>query len=89
MERTNVVYRICCKDCEAFYIGETKRSLKTRIKEHINNENNESVVCQHKINFGHEFDWNRTAAVDSEICYKKKPVSEMIYIKCHKNSEQR
>ena len=27
-----------------YHIGETRRSLKTRIKEHINNENNESVV---------------------------------------------
>ena len=65
MERTNVVYRICCKDCEAYYISETKKSLKTRIKEHINNKNNESVVCQHKINFGHEFDCNRTVVVDA------------------------
>ena len=86
MDRTNVVYRICCKDCEACYISETKRSLKARIKEHINNKNNESVVCQHQINFGHEFDWNRTVVVDSEISYKKRFISEMIHIKCQKNS---
>ena len=77
---------ISCKDCEACYIGETKRSLKTRIKEHINNKNNESVVCQHQINFGHEIDWNRTVEVDSEISYKKRLISEMIHIKCQKNS---
>ena len=86
MEKTNVVYKICYKDCEACYIGETKRSLKTRIKEHINNKNNESVVCQHKINFKHEFDWNRTLLVNSEINYKKRLISEMIHNKCQKNS---
>ena len=44
MDTTNVVYKIRCKDCGACHIGETKRTLKTRIKEHINNKNNESVV---------------------------------------------
>ena len=86
MDRTNVVYKTRCKDCEACYIGETKRTLKTRIKEHINNKNNKSVVCQHQINFRHEFDWNRTVVVDSEIIYKKRLISEMIHIKCQKNS---
>ena len=78
--------KFVCKDCEACYIGETKRTLKARIKEHINNKNNESVVFQHQINFRHEFEWNRTVAVDSEIIYKKRLISGMIRIKCHKNS---
>ena len=65
---------------------EAKRSLKTQIKEYINNKNNESVVYQHEINFGHEFDWNRTVVVDSKISYKKRLISEMINIKCQKNS---
>ena len=86
IDRTNVVYRICCKVCEACNIGETKRSLKTRIKEYINNKNNESVVSQHQIDFGHEFLWNRTVVVESEISYKKRSIFEMIRIKCHKNS---
>ena len=65
--------------------GETKISFKTHIKEHINNKNNESVICQHQINFGHEFDWNRTVVVDSEIIYKKRLISEMIHMKCQKS----
>jgi len=31
---TNVVYKIECKDCDASYVGQTSRMLKTRIKEH-------------------------------------------------------
>ena len=33
-KQTGVVYEICCKDCEDKYIGETLRSLKTRLAEH-------------------------------------------------------
>ena len=81
MEKTNVVFKICSKNREASYIGETKRSLKTRIKELIDNKNNESVVFQHKIDFKHEFEWNRTLVLDSEINYKKRLISEMIHVK--------
>jgi len=29
-------FKINCKDCETSYVGQTKRRLTTRIKEHIN-----------------------------------------------------
>ena len=31
----NIVYKICCLICQQFYIGETHRTLITRIMEHI------------------------------------------------------
>lgn len=31
---TNVIYKIPCKDCDKFYIGQTGRYLNTRLKEH-------------------------------------------------------
>ena len=36
-DQTGVVYKFTCKNCPATYIGETKRSLKTRINEHKKN----------------------------------------------------
>jgi len=36
LSRSNVVYKINCKDCNASYVGQTKRLLKTRINEHHN-----------------------------------------------------
>ncbi|EZA61281.1 hypothetical protein X777_11988 [Ooceraea biroi] len=32
--KTGVVYRLKCKDCDACYVGQTKRHLATRVKEH-------------------------------------------------------
>jgi len=36
-QKNNVVYKINCKNCEVTYVEQTKRQLKTRIKEHYNN----------------------------------------------------
>ena len=43
-----MVYKFTCKNCPATYIGETKRSLKTRINEHKKNKNIESVIHTHR-----------------------------------------
>ena len=47
--KKNVVYKITCTDCEATYIGETYRTIRTRIKEHLKQK--ESEVFKHFINF--------------------------------------
>ena len=73
--KTNVVYKFTCKDCPATYIGETKRSLKTRINEHKN-----------KMNYNHEFNWEATKIIDQESNYKKRLTSEIIHIKSSHNS---
>jgi len=42
------------------YIGQTKRHLRTRVKEHFSNiklhETNHSVISKHRLESGHEFD---------------------------------
>lgn len=49
------IYRINCKDCNAAYIGQTGRQLKTRINEH--KKNLTSNVYQHRLNLGHNIDY--------------------------------
>ena len=34
-DRNNVIYQLNCKDCEAVYVGETKRTLNISANEHI------------------------------------------------------
>ena len=81
----NIVYKICCKNCNASYVGQTKRHLSTRIKEHANNfkleSSRHSVVTEHMLKNNHVFDWNNVKILDSESRYQKRLISEMIHIK--------
>jgi len=83
--RSNVVYRINCLDCEASYVGQTKRCLKVRLNEHRNhikrNTTHNSVITEHKLEFKHEFDWENIKILDEERILNKRLISEMIYIK--------
>ena len=44
----NYVYKIKCSHCDAVYIGETSRTIGSRIKEHIRMV--KQTVCSHLIN---------------------------------------
>jgi len=89
-DNNNVVYRIACNNCDATYVGQSKRQLKTRIKEHRANINldpdKHSVVSNHVINHNHSFDWQHVTILDRESNYHKRLVSEMIHIKEQINS---
>ena len=54
------IYFTHCKQCEIVYIGQTKRNLETRTKEHLRNlrlnYTEKSVITSHFWNTGHEID---------------------------------
>ncbi|KYN18663.1 hypothetical protein ALC57_09022 [Trachymyrmex cornetzi] len=85
----NVVYKIFCKDCDASYVGQTGRKLTTRISEHRNhinrNNNNQSVITNHRLEFNHEFDWDGVQILDKERILNKRLNSEMLHIHMQKN----
>ena len=60
--KNNVVYKINCRDCNASYVDQTGRQLKTRITEHRNNINwkisNLTVITNHRLQFKHDSDWD-------------------------------
>jgi hypothetical protein len=88
--KKNVVYKIVCKDCDASYVGQTGRRLKTRTAEHRNNINRintpQSVITEHRINCNHEFDWEGIKILDSERYLGRRLVSEMLHIRMQSNS---
>ena len=51
------IYMLNCRDCSTKYIGQTKRQIKTRRDEHINDcfkpENQDSAMAYHCITQGH------------------------------------
>jgi len=55
----DVVYKINCQDCDASYVDQTKRLLKTRIKEHVNDikkSGSPFVISNHRLSYNHDFD---------------------------------
>jgi len=87
---TEIVYKINCKNCDKVYIGQTKRHLATRIKEHYNNINNTSgnfsVLTDHRLTFNHDFDWSNPNILHKERNKKKREIAEMFYIKKFDNN---
>ncbi|KYN22044.1 hypothetical protein ALC57_05566 [Trachymyrmex cornetzi] len=89
MSQQDVVYKISCHDCDASYVGQTKRKLLTRVREHRSNINKKtgspSVISNHRITHGHDFDWSNVKILDIEPSYNKRMTSEMLHIKRQNN----
>ena len=84
MEHYNMIYKISCLDCDVSYVGQTKRKVKTRIKVHkanIKKSKSSRTVVRHQLEYGHELDWENISLLDSEPCFQKRFISEMIFIK--------
>ncbi|KYQ57435.1 hypothetical protein ALC60_03396 [Trachymyrmex zeteki] len=79
MANLNVVYKISCDDCEASYAGQTKRKLKTRVKEHVSDirkkTGSPSVISDHHINYNHNFNWEDVKILYREPSYNKSLVN--------------
>jgi len=82
--QNDCVYRINCLNCDMSYVGQTKRQLGTRLKEHmsdIRKKNSLLSVVSNRLEHNHDMNWNETAILDIESSYVKRIFSEMIYIK--------
>lgn len=88
--KTKVVYKINCKNYNLSYIGQTKRHLITRVKEHFRNikmhESNHSVISKHRIDFNHDFDWSLPTILHNERHVRKREIAEMFFIKINNNT---
>jgi predicted GIY-YIG superfamily endonuclease len=79
----NCVYQIEC-ECHAKYIGQTKRPLTTRVKEHqkaLNHEQNEhdknhNRLALHAQKMKHKFDFVNTTVIHFEKRWNKRVVAE-------------
>ena len=86
--KTNVIYKICCKECSSIYIGQTKRRLKDRIKEHKDIKSvvagvGVSGVANHVLNTSH-IDWDNVTILDGESNKLAREIKESIWIrKCN------
>ena len=75
-DKSNVVYKINCRDCDASYVGETGRALKTRVSEHrrgVEKMNfSGSALAQPAWENHHHIDWTSTCILGMESHYTAK-----------------
>ncbi|UYV76593.1 hypothetical protein LAZ67_14001351 [Cordylochernes scorpioides] len=68
--RTNVIYKIPCKSCQAVYIGETGKPLTERINQHksvLKHHNPTSLLVDHALINGHIPDFEQTSIIYQDI----------------------
>ena len=84
------VYRIPCDDCSKCYIGETKRALTFRLREHqaqskttfSRNQKQHSAVVDHSA-IGHSWGFTRAIVVNTQRNTSKRKIAEALFIKNH------
>ena len=89
LDRSNVVYKINCQDCDSNYIGQSYRKLSFRLSEHrgyVRKNCEKSVLARHAINSGHTIDFDNIKILDNEKIYSKRLFSEMVNIYITKNT---
>lgn len=83
------VYKINCNSCGKIYIGETGRSINTRIKEHqyaIKAHNTNNALFMHTTECQATFDWNSISLLHCEERLWKRKIKESIQIFINRNS---
>ena len=94
LERSNCVYKLKCKDCEACYVGQTARDLDVRVKEHrrcttklpieatrLKKLENDSAIALHAMVNDHRIDFDHPHVLKHGFrTYKQRLVSEAVLI---------
>ena len=83
-QKRGLVYQISCRDCNAVYVGETGRSVRTRKREHAvavkTFNTKKSVLSQHVMDFDHRIDWDNVKILKSESHAYRRRVMESFLI---------
>ena len=72
-DKSSVVYKINCRDCDASYVGETGRAMEKR-------DFSASALAQHAWEHDHRIDWTSTCVLGVESHYRSRISREAIYI---------
>jgi hypothetical protein len=101
MHQKNVVYKISCRHCVACYVGQTKRLLATRVKEHRKSVEaamissavdragrNDTGLPAHCLdtNFVHQFDFENVEVLCREPHWGKRLKKEAMFIAMVENT---
>ena len=82
LTNSNLVYKVQCKDCSAFYIGKTIRRLHQRLKEH--SEDEYSALHRHANEQKHVIDFECPSILAKDSNKSRLLVKEALLISEHK-----
>lgn len=81
--KQGLIYKINCKNCDKIYIGQTGRSLETRIKEHsyaIKKKNQYNALFNHYLINGHNCDLDGAEVIYNCNSFHKRNIIESFLI---------
>ena len=81
LQKCGVVYQITCPQCQHLYVGETGRTLATRMKDHTSHNFQPTAVGDHCRDHGHVINMNNVVVLAREEGWIKRKVHEAIEIK--------
>ena len=79
--KCGVVYQVTCQQCQHLYVGETGRTLATRMKDHTSHNTQQTAVGDHCREHGHVINKNNVEVLAREEGWFKRKVCEAIEIK--------
>ena len=77
-QESNVVYKVSCKNCSAFYVGMTRRQLSQRLHEHKSKDC--SALYKHSEETKHEIDFGNPVILDKDIIKTRLLIKETLHI---------
>ena len=80
-QKCGLVYQVECPECPLTYIGETGRTLATRMKYHLNLRNPLTAVAEHCAHKHHKITKDIVQVLAREDIWLKRKVREAIKIK--------
>ena len=88
-EKSRLVYKISCADCEFVYVGQTRRDLKSHVAEHKravkNAAQEKSALCEHLMLFYHRINWEESTVLKYVNSYRRRLITESWFINAHTN----
>ena len=82
-----VIYRVQC-ECGSTYVGETGRTLETRLKEHkraVRYDDQNNGIAVHANNTCHTIQWGDAEVLDKEQNWSKRKLKEALHIREEKD----
>jgi tmRNA-binding protein len=86
-QKTDIVYKIPCMECEKFYIGQTKQRFEQRAKQHqaaIRKADPENALANHFNSTQHLPEWEAASIVFHEPNQTRRLILETATIEAHK-----